>query len=199
MRDLKQMLKYIKTKIKSYTNRFKEWIKNLIDRFLASNFLVFTLGLTNGITYTYIYLTAPVIFQPLTKTIVFNREASAEVATGKGGAVSASPLAKAPSSSQESIVGLVARYFGKDADKAVRIMQCESQGNPTKIGDKDKIFYKGDKIYGDSIGLFQVRMLPDRKFTRQELKDPETNIKEAYRIYQSQGWEAWHNCNLRTK
>lgn len=47
---------------------------------------------------------------------------------------------------------------------------------------------KGKEI---SVGIFQINSLVHKKHTVEELKNPNINAQEAYRIYKTQGLNAW--------
>lgn len=72
------------------------------------------------------------------------------------------------------------------------ICHAESGGNPNAVGDTRVI----GGIYAPSCGLFQIRTLAGRPSCEQ-LKDPETNIAWAYRIYLGQGHSAWSVCKTK--
>lgn len=42
-----------------------------------------------------------------------------------------------------------------------------------------------------SVGLWQINTLVHKNYTREQLKDPAINAREAVRIYNSQGLRAW--------
>ncbi len=88
---------------------------------------------------------------------------------------------------------LVKKYFGNDKT-AVAVMMCESMGDPDRIGDLDKTYWKNGKIYGDSIGLFQIRTFEGRP-DREQLKDPEFNVKYAKELYEKSNWQPWSCWN----
>lgn len=71
----------------------------------------------------------------------------------------------------------------------IRIMYLESRCAANAVGDGHLIF--SDGINGISCGLLQVRILPERKVTCQEMKNPKANIAMAYAIYKSQNYNAW--------
>lgn len=75
-----------------------------------------------------------------------------------------------------------------DSELMIKIMQGESGCNPNAVGDKHLTF--NDNSQGMSCGLMQIRVLDGRPDC-ETLKDPETNIEWAYKIYQSQGLSAW--------
>lgn len=87
---------------------------------------------------------------------------------------------------------MVKKYFITDklTSEALQIIKCESQGNPDAVGDKHLTYWKNGKQYGDSVGLFQVRLFVKRP-TKKHLLDPDNNIKYAHIIYKSQGWRPW--------
>ena len=178
-----EKLKTMKTKIKNYLRKKK-------NQFLKSKFLVFVLGATIGIAYTYIYMTAPLLFQSVTKTIEINNRASAEVASGiVGGAVKASPLGKVQQG-KNTPEGLITRYFGNDAPMAIAIAKCESSLDYKRIGDQDKQYYKNGRLYGKSCGLFQIRLFPNRPDC-DYLLDTENNVKYAKQLFNKKGWQPW--------
>lgn len=93
----------------------------------------------------------------------------------------------------EQYRALISRY-----DWDVRLMMAIMEGESTTHGakkvscDKDAV---GDNfviagVLAPSCGLFQVRTLSGRP-PCEALKDPETNVAAAYRIYKSQGLNAW--------
>ena len=78
--------------------------------------------------------------------------------------------------------------FDWNIDYAYKVMICESEGNPTKINWKDN-----HKVCKGSFGLFQLSC---DKGTKEELLDPETNVKIAYEVWQKNGWKKdWVNCS----
>ena len=92
----------------------------------------------------------------------------------------------------ENYRSLVTEYFGSKADTFLRIARAESGCNPAAVGDT----YPINGLYAPSCGLFQIRTLSGRP-TCTALKNPRTNVEWAYKIYQSQGFNAWTVC--RTK
>ncbi len=118
-----------------------------------------------------------------------------------------------PSQQDYSHEDLVKQIFKENADDALKIMKCESGGNPENHGDKHIMVYdqKNDEMVGDSIGLFQVRTggqeinghiwnrarangMTSDEF-RAFLKVPENNIRYAKDIYDNAGsWKPWFNC-----
>lgn len=110
-------------------------------------------------------------------------------------------------SEKEQIIQYITEVFGKDAPDAIKIMQCESRGNPETVGDTHIMSYdhKWGEMVGDSIGLFQIRVggegwnraransMSADEF-RKWLRVPNNNIKYAKTIFDKRGWSAWWNC-----
>ena len=71
----------------------------------------------------------------------------------------------------------------------IRIMYLESDCEANAVGDGHLIFSDGKN--GISCGLLQVRILPERKVTCKEMKNPKKNIAMAYAIYKTQNYKAW--------
>lgn len=65
-------------------------------------------------------------------------------------------------------------------------MSKESGCNPNAVGDN----YPIAGIHAPSCGLLQIRTLQGRPDC-ESLKNPETNIEWAYKIWRSQGYRAW--------
>lgn len=84
-----------------------------------------------------------------------------------------------------SVTSLIRKYDW-DAEKALNIMKCESQGDPTKIGDR--------QLKRPSFGLFQVNTFYNPQYDETKLLDPAYNIQAAYEIYSKGGWGRW-TCN----
>ncbi len=73
---------------------------------------------------------------------------------------------------------LVQKYFGDKTDTALRVMACESGGNPNATS------------HTDDHGLMQINApvwCGHFKVSRQDLKNPETNIRLASIIYKRSG------------
>jgi len=79
---------------------------------------------------------------------------------------------------------LVAAYFPADqVDMALRVMACESGGNPTAANPRST-----------ARGLMQVMWSvwgPEYGVSEAELYDPATNLRIAALVYEQQGWNAW--------
>ena len=79
--------------------------------------------------------------------------------------------------------------YNWNADVMLRVMKAESSCNPNAVGDD----YPIRGLHAPSCGLMQVRTIGDRPSCDQ-LKNPEVNIEWAWKIYQSQGYNAWTVC-----
>jgi len=87
---------------------------------------------------------------------------------------------------------LFVKYFGKDAKIMKAICKAENTAeDPLAIGDKHLTFWENGKLYGMSVGLCQVRILPGRNITVEQMQIPEENIKKSKEIFDSQGFNAW--------
>ncbi len=105
-----------------------------------------------------------------------------------------------PTLSDDSVIEKIKLAFigTGDEDKMVKVLQCESRFNPNTVGDLGIQFEKDGKLWGRSVGIAQIRILPGRtddpyKYDRQ-LRDVDFNLKEARAIYDRQGIGAWLNC-----
>lgn len=90
----------------------------------------------------------------------------------------------------ENYVQLIQQYFGNYAHIAVKVAQAESGCNPLAVGDD----YPINGLYAPSCGLFQIRTLQGRPSCEQ-LKNPETNVQWAHKLFLSSGWQPWTVCN----
>ncbi|MEM4714421.1 MAG: transglycosylase SLT domain-containing protein, partial [Candidatus Nanoarchaeia archaeon] len=74
---------------------------------------------------------------------------------------------------------LIKKYFPKDQwENAYKVMIWESGGNPMAVGRAGEI------------GLFQIMPFSNRP-PRDQLFNPEINIKFAAELYKWQGWRPW--------
>jgi len=109
-----------------------------------------------------------------------------------------SPVVEASVSVSESeVVTYIRSVFGKHADKAIKIAQCESNLNPMRVGDKHLSYMVDGVKHGESYGVFQIRFLKGRPSPAQ-LHDYKFNIDYAYGIFKKSGrfggTEGWFNC-----
>ena len=118
-------------------------------------------------------------------------ESTAVVATAEGNSKDQSEVGEAKASpAPASIKELVAQTFPEEPNVALAIMEAESQGDGSRIGDKEKEFTINGQIYGESCGLMQIRIFPGRPDC-QTLLNPKENLTEARKIYERYGWSAW--------
>jgi soluble lytic murein transglycosylase-like protein len=76
------------------------------------------------------------------------------------------------------------QYTGWDVDIMMQICEFESQGNPDAENWKDA--HMG---CNGSFGLMQVACI--HGVSREDLHDPSTNIRVAYRIWKDSGYYPW--------
>lgn len=76
-------------------------------------------------------------------------------------------------------------FKGSDLTTAVKICYCESGFN-TDAWNKTSI--------EDSRGLMQVNVIAHPEYSSLDLFDPRINTNIAYRIFRSEGFNAWKNC-----
>ena len=124
------------------------------------------------------------------------QEARSEVLVGKevvwDTSQSESLIIKA--SAKSEINSKIEKAFGDKAEEAKLICGCESRYNPNTWGDTTTEF--------KSVGLFQIRELPERmtmyNLTTEKLENIDENIKMAKIIYDKSGsWSPWYNCGVR--
>lgn len=84
---------------------------------------------------------------------------------------------------------LIRKHFGASSGIALRVAKAESGCNPLAVGDN----YAIRGLHAPSCGLFQIRTLSGRPSCEQ-LKNPETNVKWAKRLFLASGWQPWSVC-----
>jgi hypothetical protein len=92
--------------------------------------------------------------------------------------------------SRDEVRAIVSQYPLWNTETMVNISFCESSFRPQVVNDNPNT-----KDY--SVGLFQINLygnLAKERPSKEELKDPEKNIEFAYKLWQSQGYNAWRNC-----
>lgn len=57
------------------------------------------------------------------------------------------------------------------------------------VGDKTLTYTVNGRVYGYSMSVLQVRILPGREHC--DIADVNVNVACAYKIWQSQGYKAW--------
>lgn len=87
-----------------------------------------------------------------------------------------------PSSIGSDVVSIIMEVFGSDGRIAVAIASAESGLRCDAKGDGN--------LNPSSYGVFQIRAFSSRP-PIEKLLDCRENIKEAKRIYDSQGWYPW--------
>ena len=113
--------------------------------------------------------------------------------SGSSGSTSYTPPKPGKTYNQQELESLAVQggFSQKDAPLVAKIAMGESNGNPMAFNGKG-----ADQSYG----IMQINMLgdmgPERRSqfgltTNEDLYDPLTNMKAAYKIYQQQGWGAW--------
>jgi hypothetical protein len=86
---------------------------------------------------------------------------------------------------------LVYDYSEWDGRTMYGICKAESKGNVKAVGDTTITFVKNGVTYGMSCGMLQVRILPGRGITCEQMHDPEQNVAKAYEIWNAQSYAAW--------
>lgn len=86
---------------------------------------------------------------------------------------------------------LVYDYKEWDGKTMYGICKAESMGNPKATGDTSLTFVKDGVTYGMSCGMLQVRVLPGRGITCEQMHNPEQNVAKAYEIWKAQSYTAW--------
>lgn len=158
-------------------------------------FLTAILLLIIGSAYTHLYLVGKPYIKWAKEGYTYSENflnASVKVVPQEGGLVEAKaetvPLEeeakedKNSSLSQDKIKALISDYFGADAKIAIAIAECESSMNPKAIGDTH--------LSKPSIGLFQISQIY-HNYTTEQLLDVEFNVKVAYQIFKSGGFNRW--------
>ena len=75
----------------------------------------------------------------------------------------------------------------------LRAMYLESRCNPDAVGDD----YPINGLHAVSCGLLQVRALEPWRGTCEQLKNPEFNVKIAYKVWKQQGYRAWTSLHKK--
>lgn len=83
----------------------------------------------------------------------------------------------------ETIEDRIKRIFPEDWRLATAIFKAESGLNPQAVGDTNTPYH--------SIGIAQIRMLPSRGLDKEQLKDPEYNLRYARMLKDAGGWSHW--------
>ena len=84
---------------------------------------------------------------------------------------------------EETIEQKITRIFGADSERAIKIFTCESNLDPNVIGDLNTKY--------PSVGVAQIRMLPERNLQVKDMLDPDKNLEYAKLLFNKSGWEPW--------
>lgn len=81
----------------------------------------------------------------------------------------------------------IKNVFGKDGDVAVAVFKAESGLDPNVIGDL--------KTKYPSVGIAQIRMLPERGLKVADMLDEDKNIAYAKMLFDKSGFSPWTKFN----
>jgi hypothetical protein len=87
----------------------------------------------------------------------------------------------------ESVEDMITRYFGKDAKVAIAVAKAESGLRADALGDTNTKY--------PSAGIFQIRLLPERQITKEQMFSAEHNIEYAKMLFDKSGWKPWSAYN----
>jgi hypothetical protein len=184
----------LKIKLNAYLARFKQ-----------SKFLVFALGMTIGISYTYLYIAGSEYYDWAKIGYEYSHEfldSKEAEASGNNQDMDIVGLPEKPSVQKaengyatvihldnvadkgEALVSpeaLIEKYDW-DINIAQAVMRAESSGNEKAIGDTH--------LSKPSIGLFQISQIY-HNYPTEQLMNPEENVRIAYEIYKKGGWGRW--------
>jgi hypothetical protein len=163
--------------------------KTMKKRILKSKLFVFILGVIIGSTYTYIIVVGADYYRWMKRGLInidrieiVKAEAS-EVLSYKGSLVPAGENQDTDSLDGDtpSVEGIIKKYFGSEAEQAMKIAQCESSLRPdaTHTNSNGSV----------DCGLFQINSI--HGYDCEELKDVEFNVKIAKKLYDKSGWQPW--------
>lgn len=91
---------------------------------------------------------------------------------------------------EDQIISEIKDVFGSEWRIALAIAKAESGLDKNAIGDKHLRYWKGGEMFGDSVGVFQIRRFPNRP-SKSELLNFKTNIAYAKKLYDEQGFSPW--------
>lgn len=75
------------------------------------------------------------------------------------------------------------KYFKENAKTMRAICKAESNLNPNAIGDTNTKYI--------SVGLCQIRLLPERGLTKEQMMIPEENVKYSKHLFDKYGFKPW--------
>ena len=105
----------------------------------------------------------------------------------------------------------IKQVFGEKGEEALKIATCESQLDPSRVGDQHLMSFdeKWQEMKGDSVGILQIRTggegwnrarangMSTDEF-RVKLKGFKYNIDYAKTIYDKAGdWSHWYHCSVK--
>jgi uncharacterized protein YxeA len=86
---------------------------------------------------------------------------------------------------------LVYDYTEWDANIMYGVCKAESKGKVDAVGDTTLTYVQNGVTYGMSCGMLQVRVLPGRNITCEDMHKPEKNVAKAFEIWNAQSYAAW--------
>lgn len=86
---------------------------------------------------------------------------------------------------------LVYDYTEWDARVMYGVCKAESKGKVDAVGDTTLTYVQNGVTYGMSCGMLQVRVLPGRNITCEDMHNPENNVAKAFEIWKAQSYTAW--------
>ncbi len=121
--------------------------------------------------------------QPKAQTTVEAEEVAPSPLTKEQGFTQVAPRDTLERERVETVEELIERYFGTDTKVALAIAMAESGLNPTALGDTNTKY--------PSAGLFQIRLLPERGITKEQMFNSEENVRYAKLLHDKYGWSCW--------
>ena len=122
------------------------------------------------------------------------------------------PQEEAGNNQSPKVEDLIKKHFPDNADNMIKLFTCESGLKNDTTGDKDLSttqWYNGE-LLGRSIGVSQIRTGAVEKngtvWSRawkhgisvkeyeDKLRDPDFNLSEAKKVFESKGYYGWENC-----
>lgn len=192
-----------------YTGNHPKWQKRILILFLVT---------VNAFVGTVAHSLLPDMSFAFGEKMVIVRDASASSDTGEapmvtpeesGNATENSGIREGEGSKGSSLERKIVDAFPEDFVNALKVAECESTFDPTRIGDTKLVFAHEGELLGDSVGVFQIRTggvnkdgsvwnraksqgMTSAEY-REKLKDVGYNLSEARRIYEESGksWGPW--------
>jgi len=79
------------------------------------------------------------------------------------------------------------KYFKENANVMRAICTAESGLDPLVVGDMNTKYH--------SVGLCQIRLLPERNITLEQMQNPEENVRYAKLLFDKHGFTPWTMYN----